>query len=666
MARGEFFKPRVTRAGGQGLVTTLLDRYEAGLGYWQPQFDYKRSLMRDYRQELKLVIDPDTNKPLWPHRAKIFTPDTYEKACTVVPSVMSAIFGRENFFTVTRRKGRRFQGDVDLTRQVLEFQTEERNLRGQMWRVIPETVLLGDKITRPRWIREKQLFEERKKAYDLGVPIGVEAVDEAEVYEGPDLVRIPFYRFIIDPDTPPCELQEASWIIEEDILPEWKFLIWAEAEEWGDKTRREQILEASRSKGSRQSGAQATAQPSDEWGRYAHLLYYWDHERYGVIAVDGSVPAGGYVLKDKPFHKICPSGKYPHIPFYARFNIDEGVETGEDAVADYHPSGFHPPGLLHPMHQLQQVQNTQFCQRQDQINLSMGPPVVLASGALEDEAELEFGYEPNMILHTAARSGVDISKILHQLQLFDFIGAGYHDNVKLVLDYFSRVSGANDIISGKFDEANPTATAALQLTSNSHVRFSSDVEMITRNGLEPLLESWIELNARYLDADTVLYITDDEMAQQVFVNPEDIVRGALVRVRTMPHYVRQLGQAEMMRKAPLIAQMHPFVNLTEMTRQILESDDYFEGIDNILPKDTPPVRPVDLPIIQALAQVQAKMQAMGMAGPMAGMGAGGMLPQGGRRQLGNGPGGGLRSMNVPQSDVAAEMRMGGSMGGMVT
>lgn len=665
MAKREFVKSRVDRVGGQGLLSKILDRYQAGLSYWQPQFDYKRTLMRNYRQELRLVIDPVTNKPKWPHRAKIFTPDTYEKASTVVPSVMGAIFARDNYATVIRRKGKRMQGDVELTQQLLEYQIGERNVRGQMWQVIPEAVLLGDKITRLRWRRETEIFEERRKAFDLGLPIGIEEVEQEEVYEGPDLVRIPFYRFLIDPGTPPCELQEAAWIIEEDILPEWKFNIQAEYEEWGSKAQREKVLEASRSQGARQTGAQETTQPGDEYGRYAHMIYYWDHDNFAAVAVNGSVPEGGLILQEKPFHKVCPNGKYPHYAFYARFNIDEGVETGDDAVADYHPSGFHPPGLLHPLHQLQQVQNTQFNQRQDQINLGLGPPMVLATGALEDEAELDFGWIPNQILHTAARSGTDISKILHQLHLYDFIGAGYHENVRLVQDYFARVSGANDIISGKFDNANPTATAALQLTSNSHLRFSSDVEMLTCNGLEPLLEAWIELNARNMDIDTAIYITDNAQTRQIFVNPEDIVRGARVKVRTLPHHVRQLRQRQLIELAPVLMKLNPFINLTEITRQILESDEYLEGSENILPRDVPAVRPIDLPIIQALVQVQAKLETAGIAGPVGMMTQGGPAAAGGTLPGMSVRGGNGGSDNMPESDIAAEVGMAGGLRGLV-
>jgi hypothetical protein len=640
------------------LITKLLERYQVGLSFWGPRFDSNRTIYRDYRQEAKLVLDPVTGKPRWPWKANIFTPDTYEKASLVIPAIKQAIMAREQFYAVTRRKGTVEGGDVDLTSTLLDYCLYAINFRGLMDRVIPEVVLLGSKIVRLRWIRKEEWFDQRNRIYDLGVNVGVkeERILE-EVYEGPEVVSVPYFRLFIDPATPPCELQDATWIQEEQLLPEWKFLNQAEFEGWGNAETREQVLKASSGQSRMLSGYDDRALPFDKNSRGAHLLHCWDHDRYVVLALDGSTAAGGIILKDSKFEDACPDEKYPHRPIFSNIHVDEGVEVQDlgrtEASAqnqyDIHPSGFYPPGLLHHTHGLQKAQNINVNQMFDHRSRIIDPAKLVYSEALEDEAELDYGIEPDQYIHLKQVAGLPINSVFSVMPMGDPGAMGYLDTQRQFRDWFSGASGGNPLFVGRPGQADPTATAVAQDTTNANLRFTDDIDCITRNGIEPILETIVEMYARYVDADTMGYIVGEDGPQVVypvpsadqvhgFIQPEDIVRRAHVKIRTLPHYKQEMILQRWMQLLPVLSPIMPFIDLTEIARQMLKADPYLEDVDNIIPKNAPKITPIILQQIQAMVQMQQQLQMQGIG------------PQGpGQPGLNQGP-------NAPQTDAQMQVR----------
>jgi hypothetical protein len=93
----------------------------------------------------------------------------------------------------------------------------------------------------------------------------------------------------------------------------------------------------------------------------------------------------------------------------------------------------------------------------------------------------------------------------------------------------------------------------------------------------------------------------------MFVNPEDIVRGAVVTIRLAPFYSKRLQQENLLKLAPLLAKMNPFINLKELTRAILRNDEYIEDPSMIMPDNIPDYTPMDLMNQQMMLTLRQQM-----------------------------------------------------------
>jgi len=588
------------------LTKKIIERYQSSAGYWESRYyTYNRVLLRDYRMELALVRDNDTGEIRWPHRSKVFPPITYEKAEVVVPRVIDAIFSKTPWLSIDRRKGHPNIGDARKTELLIQYQLDERDFRGIMDEVIQEVVLIGNKVLRPKWVYEAEWMTKRQTIRMLGVPVGVneEQVLE-ETYEGPDIDLIPFYCFHIDPSTPPGQLQKADFCIEENIKNWWEFK--ADAEYYGY----ENVAEAEKfvTKGEKILATYDRGQKGqDNYAKQIRILRYCDHYQEAFLVTTSDTPSNGILVRNRDLHESYPDGKFPYFAIQSRVNVDEGSDIGQDEPLPYAVGGFYSHGLLHENHGLQQAATTTLNQRIDQVAKGLNPPMFMMEGAIENEEDLEYGYDPGRIYKVLESYGVSIGEVMREVPIKDYFGSSWNNQMEFLMDMSDRGTGAQDTFIGHADSRNQTATGIMQLTANAMQRFSRRVAHIINRGMKPLLRYMIEMNARMIDPDTMAYVVGGKSNEPVFVSPEDIIRGASIVIHTAPFYSKEIVQERLLKTAPLLAQMHPFIDMTGLVRMILESDPYIDVIDQILPENTPPITPFMMQTLAGLLQAQVAL-----------------------------------------------------------
>ena len=595
------------------LIRKILHRFNLSRSYWEPTFHYWRKLLRDYRQELKLARDENGNI-LYPYRSKVFPPLTFEKMEVIVPLIVDAIFARDPFFTVSRNRGSHNQGDLEKTKILMDWQLRVRNFKSKMEEAIQECVMLGNKIIRMRWCYEAEWFDKRETVFEMGIPVGVDMRRQLEeVYEGPDIDLIPFYRFFIDPRTPPGQLQKAGWMVEEVIKQDWEFKIDAKYLKYENLDKLEDFTFRSNTVKGELDNRKVQ---SDEYARDVRILLYHDHDQVVHLAVSPGAASSGVILKRQELAEVQPNLKFPYYVLQSRMNVDDGEESSGDMDADYHPSSFYSMGSIHPIHGLQMMQATMFNQRADSIALSMNPPLFAISSALEDEEELGNGYRPGQIIHIMEDMGIPAREAVFPLQFQDSFGPGYTRQFETILMLADRALGAEATVAGYQDPTNTTATGIMQKTANAMKRFGRSVGVIAGRGIEPILNDWSDMNARFMDADTMAYVTGSP--DVVYIGPEDIVRGCNFSIRVMPFYYRQLLSDSLIKLLPVLTKLMPFMNLTAAVRTILENQEGVENVDDLLPPILPPITPFMLSQLEALMQIQAAVQQQQMGQQQAG------------------------------------------------
>jgi hypothetical protein len=103
----------------------------------------------------------------------------------------------------------------------------------------------------------------------------------------------------------------------------------------------------------------------------------------------------------------------------------------------------------------------------------------------------------------------------------------------------------------------------------------------------------------------MVYVTGSQ--QPLFVNPEDIIRGAVVTIRLAPFYSKRLQQESLLKLAPILMKMNPFINVKELSLAILRNDEYIEEPSLIMPDNIPDYTPLDLMNQQLLFGLRAQM-----------------------------------------------------------
>jgi len=602
------------------LVERVLTRYGISSGYWEPLFSHWRALLRNYYQELKLKVDSETGKKRWPYRSKLFTPATFEKSETILPHLIDATFSKDPFFMVTaapkdyagirdpmmrefmRQKHRE---NVKKTEILLAYQLRERGFRNDAVSIFQQTHMLGTQILRLKWAYESHYLTQRQTVYENGIPVGVSKNRVLkETYDGPDWVKVPFYNFFIDPYTPPQDLQKARYV-EEEIVQSWDDFM-EDAKYFGYKN----LSEARRlvSKGtSRLTANDERGIQDDPYSKDISIIYYHDKQYVLHVAIPPGTPgAGGVLLKKQPFEEACSNGKYPYIGFHIRTGVDQGVETGGDAVADYKPGGFYPMGDLYPLHQLQAAENTSINMRMDGLALGLNPPIIIAGEGLEDEENLAYGYYPGQIVHAKSDAGIPLSQMIWQVPITDNYGQSYVHHMNHLEDKKDRALGVHDTISGKTDAKNRTATGTMVLTENAMKRFSLKAFILVKGGLEQLLRQMSEMNAELIDPDTAAYAIGSD--EPVYVNPEEVVRGASFNIRVAPFYSKQYIADNILAIFQPLMETMPFADLNAMWRIYFDNAEWIEDASAILPDDAPRVTPFD--IQQATYMRQMEMQQM--------------------------------------------------------
>ena len=587
------------------LISKVLDRYFTASSFWnQYYYGPSRVLLRDYRMELKLVRDEKTGEIKYPHRSKVFPPIAFEECEIIAPQVIDSILSKRPFFDVTRRRGHPNIGDARKSKILLEYQLDQRDFASVMANCLNEVVLLGNKVGRLRWVYEAEYFTKRQTIRHLGVPIGVreEQILE-ETYEGPEFVPIPFYCFHIDPATPPGQLQRAEYLHEERVLPLWEFR--SEAEQYKYKNVKEAERYVQRGQMLKPTYDEAS-KGVDSHAENLHMLMYYDHEQVIYLITNEGHPSNGVIIKQEDLYEKHPDGKFPYFVMQSRTNVDSGSDVDlDDPNPLSAPSGFYCFGELKVCHGMQQAITTTLNQRIDQISLSLNPPFFLTTGALENESDLEYGYEPGRIYRLLESAGLTPNDILKQVEIRDFLGGSWNNQMQLLIDMVHRGAGGQDTVAGRVDARNQTATGIMQLTANAMKRFSRKVGNIVEGGLKPILEAMCDMNARYIDPDTIAYAVGND--EPVFVNPEDIVRGASIVIHLSPFYAKEIVQERLLKTAPILAQLNPFIDLTQLTRMILEYDPHIDNVDKILPENTPPVTPFMMKTMFGLLQAQLQI-----------------------------------------------------------
>jgi hypothetical protein len=437
----------------------------------------------------------------------------------------------------------------------------------------------------------------------LGIPSKVnEARRQVVSYDGPDSVRIPFYRFFIDPYTPPCCLQKAAYMCEESVQSWDDFL--KEAEYFGydnvkyveyqvkDKQNVEyQVKDKQNAEKRMGSGRQQGEQDSrsfegDDYAGDVRKILYWDKQDVIVSAlIPGARDSGGILLKRWAFEDRCPSGDFPYYAAFNHIHIDSGRESGADAEADEKPGGFYPPGDIRPIHGLQQVHNTTWNQRVDQVTLGLRNPILTQKGAILDIDKLADGWIQNPIMEYDNPMGRGVNELFYQVKFQDTFGSSWAEQEHRIKELVDDVSGTMEAIKGEGDPNNQTKGGYMQAATNAMRRISFKVYILTKLGLEPMLTAMSDMNCDLISSETLYYVFGDPTP--LYINPEEVVRGLAYSIRTVPPYSKQLMAEAAVSVLPILEKYAPYAKTKRPIEMFLENQEWLENAEEIIPKNAP-------------------------------------------------------------------------------
>lgn len=629
-------------------------RFGIASSYWQSWIDWNRSLLLDYDMEFDLLRDKKGNV-IYPFRSRIFSPLSREKIDVMVPLVVSMILDHDPPFTAVAGHPGQDPRKVKKTEALLAYQLRNRGFKEDVIHIVQQVLKMGSQIVRLRWRYEAKYITRRYTREFLGIPLGVDKKRELVLsYNGPDFVRVPFYRFFIDPNTPPCELQRAQYICEENVLSWNDFLDDAEylgyenleyVEAAVSDPRRQDEKGPPKGTGPQKGSQDSRDIPGDEYARDVRVLYYYDHTDVITVAMVPGRTTGGILLKREAFAEKCPNLEYPYVAIFETVHADKGAEAGSDAATANRPGGFYPTGELAPLHGLQRAHNATINQRIDNVTLGLRAPMIVMGNALEDEEKLALGWIQNPVMHARAQAGMSLDQIIRFVQFPDMFGAGWAQQEQTISAMAVKASHTYDTMAGNEDPKNQTAAGIMQLTSNAMKPMLLKVFIMTKLGFEKLLTAMSDMNSEMIDPLTEAYATGEDEA--IYINPEEVVMGLAYSIRTVPPYNKQLMALNAQELAPQFEKYYPLASAKRFMEIIAENQEWLENAEELIPKYAPDLNFLQvkmlaegIPLEVVLGRVQAPIAAGGeMAAPNM-QGGGGAIP--------------------PEMDAEAEVRAAGA------
>lgn len=573
------------------------DRFNTAQGYWKTDFANKRKLLKDYRCEFNFEKD-EQGKLKWRWRSKIFLPMVQEKVETIYPQVYKQIFPKPEFFSVQPGRGMRDVQTAKITEKLLFQQLKQTRFQERMQAVILEALLLGCKFIRTEWRVESKWRKDVQDILDpdYGIKVGERVYwVEEELYDGPDFTSIPFYRMYIDPATPPDDLNKAEFIIEDMVVNLDQFMMDAQSY---DYTNIDEVIEAvKKAPGTTQASDDERSLPSDTHSKAIRILMYYDHDQILYKAITaGKGPLDGVIVRQQDFWDACPGGEYPYVGYKIKPGIDSGSDISSDqpgSDSEYHPGGFYPQGVLHSLHGLQTGINLRYNQKNDLVNMGLNPPLIVDSSALEDEEALEYGFNPGLILHSTSKR--PLSEILFQVPISNYMQGSEMIAHNQDMEMAERVTGANDIISGRQERGNQTATAAMQKSENAVSRFGMSSESLIFTGIKPHLNQYVYLNAEFLKPGTLLEMVGS--GPPVVIDKKAVQTNVSFNI-SPAIYFNPMYISKVLREVLPTVEKYPFVNIKPIIRAILENLKIFDDIDTIIQDDGQPFTSIDFQMLE--------------------------------------------------------------------
>ncbi len=568
-----------------------VSHYRTASDFWRPWIDWNRVLSRDYDMEMEFVREG--TKILYPFRSQVFSPLVYQAVEILVPIIVSMILDHDPPFSAVAGRTGQDPAVVKKSEDLLAYQLRNRGFKIQMIHAIQQIVKIGSQIFRTRWAYESEYVTDRKTENYLGIPSKIkETRRQVLTYDGPDVVRIPFYRFFPDPFTPPCELQKAAYVCEEDVMSWERFIKDAGYFKYDNvdyveyQVKNKQDSEKRTGSGRQQGEQDERAFAGDEYASDVRLIYHFDKQDVDTVAlIPGSIDTGGILLKHWSFDEKCRNGKYPYHAAFNRVHLDSGRESGVDAEADCKPGGFYPPGSIQPIHGLQRAHNTTLNQRLDDATLKLRNPLLVKKGAILDINKLADGWIQNPIMEYDDATGSKAGDLFYQIKFADAFGSGWADQEQRIRDLVDDALGIQEAIKGEGDPTNRTARGYMQATANSMRRISLAVYIITKLGLEPMLTDMSDMNADLISPQTLYQVFGDPTP--LYISPEEVVRGLAYTIRTVPPYSKQLMAQAAAEILPFLERYAPYAKTKRPIEIFLENQEWLENAEEIIPKNFP-------------------------------------------------------------------------------
>lgn len=594
-------------------INKACQRFTIASGFWRPWIKYNQMLLGDYDMELTLKRDKDDN-PIYQHRSRLVPPLAFEVIETEIPQLVGILLDHDPPFKAVAGRPGQDPGRIRKSEAVLAYQLRQRGFKTEMIHALQQIAKIGTQIFRLKWSYETCEYSRPQSEIGYGgIPLSMKDLVETLVeYDGPDFPRVAFNRFFIDPNTPPCDLQRAGYMIEEDIKG------WDEFEEDADyleydnleyvraavESPKEEKTDIHKGVAGPQKGtADDRTLPGDEYARDVRLLYYFDRSDVITVALVPGGDSTGILLKREEFKKKYRAQKYPFNPVFARVHTNSGREVSRDSVWDSKPGSFYPPGDLAALHGLQMAQTTSMNQRIDQVTVNLNPPLIVEEGALVNEAVLGQGWVPNRIIKVRkdTLTGRPLQSLMWKPDFPDVWGNAWQNEFMLFKELAKDASGMRDAVAGIANPSNTTMGGIQQETANAMKRIMLKIMIITKMGIEPMLTALSDMNALYLSPQTEALITGSE--EVITVNPEEIVMGLTYSIRTMPPYNKQLAMRNLIELIPVVQNLYPYVNAKRFAEIIFENMEYIEFAEELIPKGAPELSFADMAIFLKTGQL---------------------------------------------------------------
>lgn len=585
----------------QRFINKVITRKQIAEDYWSPYFDHLRVLLRDYDMEFKFYRDSQGNVK-WPSASRVFSPHAFQMIEIEVPLMVSMLLDHDPPFAAVDDKPGEDPASVKQTELLLVYQLRNRGFKVDMIKAIQQIAKIGHQHLKLKWRLEKEIHSKRVTERFYDIPIGMRVEEEEFIaYDGPDWDNVPFYRLFIDPATPPCELQKAGYIIEEDILLWEDFLSDAENYDYDNVDAvRDQVFSPKDSHSQEEPAAGGTIEkanedmrdiPQDEYAHQVKIDYYYDREDIIFVATVKGAGSPTILLKREKFLDIHPNGKYPYHGLYERYHMDQGMEASVDTGEDKRTGGYYPKGDLDPIHGVQAAINTTINQSIDAVTQGLRMPMLIMEGAWVDEELLAEGWIEHPIIHVRQMSGHRPRDTFEQIKMINTFGPAAVNQIQMLEQWGTEALGNFESVSGQGDKNIETATAFMQATANSMKRSALKVFIISR-GIEEMLTEMSDMNAEKIGPETVFYVTGDP--QPYSVDPEQVIRGVAFSIRTIPPYSKALIAKQSLDMMTVMERYYPFANAKRLAEIYAENQEWITDPREIIPKDAPDISYLEL------------------------------------------------------------------------